>query len=67
MRMEKKNKRSGTDPVLALTLLFAVLKATGSLSWPWLWVLNPIWLTLLFFAAALCGILVGGRIVEGKW
>lgn len=67
MRMEKKAKRSGMDPVVMLALIFVVLKAAGLISWPWLWVLSPIWLTFLFFAVILSAILVGGRIVKGKW
>ena len=53
MRMEKKSKRygrSGTDPVVALTWIFVVLKVMGLISWSWLWVLSPMWLTFLFFA-----------------
>ena len=67
MRMEKEGKRSGIDPIVALALLFVVLKAMGLISWSWLWVLSPIWLTLLFFAVIFSAILVGGRIVKGKW
>ena len=65
--MEKKSRRSGTDPVVALTLIFVVLKVMGLISWSWLWVLSPIWLTFLFFAAIFSVILVGGRIAKGKW
>ena len=68
MRMEKKAKRShGMDPVVALALIFVVLKATGLISWSWLWVLSPIWLTFLFFAVVFSAILVGGRIIKGNW
>lgn len=70
MGTEKKSKRygrSGKDPIVVLTLIFVVLKATGLISWPWLWVLSPIWLTLLFFAVAFSAILVGGRVAKGKW
>ncbi len=67
MRTEKKSHRSGTDPIVAFVLIFAVLKVTGLISWSWLWVLSPIWITLLFFAAIFSAILVGGRIVKGKW
>ena len=31
--MEKKSRRSGTDPVVALTLIFVVLKVMGLISW----------------------------------
>lgn len=67
MRTEKKSHRSGMDPIVALVLIFAVLKVTGLISWSWLWVLSPIWITLLIFAAIFSSILVGGRIVKGKW
>ena len=55
------------DEIFALTLIFVVLKVMGLISWSWLWVLSPIWLTFLFFAAIFSVILVGGRIAKGKW
>ena len=67
MRTEKSSHRSRMDPIVALVLIFAVLKITGLISWSWLWVLSPIWIILLIFAAIFSFILVGGRIVKGKW
>ena len=67
MRTEKSSHRSRMDPIVALVLIFAVLKVTGLISWSWLWVLSPIWIILLIFAAIFSFILVGGRIVKGKW
>lgn len=32
-----------------LTLLFVALKLTGQINWPWLWVLSPIWISILLF------------------
>lgn len=29
-----------------LTLLFVVLKLTGTVAWSWLWVLSPMWIGL---------------------
>ena len=51
MHTEKKSHRFRMDPIVALVLIFAVLKVTGLISWSWLWVFSPIWITLLFFAA----------------
>ena len=70
--MEKKEmyKRSGSSGmgfVSTLTLIFIVLKLTGALSWPWLWVLGPLWMPVLLFAAAFVCILIGGRIKKGAW
>lgn len=30
-----------------LTIAFIVLKLTGVISWSWLWVLSPIWISTL--------------------
>jgi len=30
-----------------LTVLFIGLKLTGFISWPWIWVLSPIWINFL--------------------
>lgn len=67
MRTEKKPNRPGRDPIVVFTLVLIVLKAAGWISWSWLWVLSPIWLTFLFFAAVFSAILVGGRVMKGKW
>ncbi len=67
MHTEKRNKRSGRDPIIALTMILVLLKITGLISWSWLWVLSPIWLTFLFFAAVFSVILLGGRLAKGKW
>ena len=32
-----------------LTVLFIGLKLTGFISWSWLWVVSPIWLSLAFW------------------
>lgn len=63
----ERSKRSGLDPIITLVLILAVLKVTGYISWSWLWVFSPIWLTCLFFTVVFSAILIGGRIVKGKW
>lgn len=30
-----------------LAIIFSILKLTDVISWPWLWVLSPIWITFL--------------------
>ena len=67
VRMEKKARRHGADPVVALTWILAALKVTGMISWSWLWVLSPMWLTLLFFAVVFSVIFVAGKRAKGKW
>jgi hypothetical protein len=37
-----------------LTILFIALKLTGYITWSWLWVLSPIWITTLIIIAIIC-------------
>jgi hypothetical protein len=30
-----------------LTIVFIVLKLCGVITWPWIWVLSPIWISIL--------------------
>lgn len=39
----------------ALTITFIVLKLTGVIHWPWLWVLAPIWIAAIFAAMFITG------------
>lgn len=36
-----------------LTVAFIVLKLTGVISWKWLWVLSPLWISACVFVVAL--------------
>lgn len=66
-RKSQKTRKHGMGFISTLTLIFIVLKLTGHISWPWLWVLSPIWISFTLMAMAFAAILVGGRIVKGKW
>lgn len=33
----------------ALTIAFIILKLLGKINWSWIWVLSPIWITLLLY------------------
>ena len=48
----------------ALTVLFVGLKLTHVISWPWLWVLSPIWISALIGIAILTIFLIAA-IVAG--
>jgi hypothetical protein len=30
-----------------LTIVFIALRLTGYINWPWIWVLSPLWISLL--------------------
>jgi hypothetical protein len=42
-----------------LTVLFIGLKLTGYISWPWLWVLAPVWIPLIIVVLILVTALIG--------
>lgn len=42
----------------ALTIVFVVLKLLGKITWTWVWVLSPIWITMI-----LAGILIISAII----
>jgi hypothetical protein len=46
-----KKYRSADNPFYGvafwLTFIFAVLKLAGQVSWSWLWVFSPVWLSAL--------------------
>ena len=45
-----------------LTILFIALKLTGYVSWSWLWVLSPMWISLLV-ALAIVAVVIGVMIL----
>jgi hypothetical protein len=41
---------SGLSFTALLALLFIGLKLTGYITWPWIWVLSPIWIPVIIVA-----------------
>ena len=66
--MKDKNVRnSGMGFISVLTLIFVVLKLTNNISWSWIWLLSPIWISIILMILIFGIILVAGRIKKGKW
>ena len=66
--MKNKNVRnSGKGFISVLTLIFILLKLTNNISWSWIWVLSPIWITAVLLIIIFAVIMIGGRIKKGKW
>ena len=40
------SRSGGIGFVGLLTTLFIALKLLGKITWPWLWVLSPIWISI---------------------
>ena len=59
MNEKKEIKTVGLGFFEALTLLFIALKLTGVVTWSWLMVLSPLWLTfVVLFAIAVIIVLL---------
>lgn len=49
-----------------LTILFVGLKLTGHITWPWVWVLSPLWISALIGLTILAIVLIVA-IAAGIW
>jgi hypothetical protein len=49
-----------------LTVLFIGLKLTGHITWPWVWVLSPLWISALIGLTIIAIILIVG-VASGIW
>ena len=67
MDNKRKKRRKGMGLCGSLTTLFIILKLTKVISWSWIWVFSPIWITLILGVLIFGSILVVGRIKKGKW
>lgn len=55
---------AGVSVVGVVTIVFVILKLVGVISWKWVWVFSPIWLSVAFAVAA--GIVVAlGYLIVG--
>ena len=64
---KKRMKKAKLSFAGVLTGLFVLLKFSGVINWPWIWVLSPLWITAAIFAVVFGVILIGGRLKKGTW
>lgn len=60
--MEKESAGIGFSGLL--TIVFIVLKLVGVISWSWLWVLSPIWISTILAIVLIVVSVVLGWIAE---
>ncbi len=48
-----------------LLIAFIVLKLCGIITWPWIWVLAPLWLGLALFLGVMLFVALGAFLVLG--
>ena len=59
---ENTNKSGGISFVGVLTIVFIVLKLLGKITWKWIWVFSPFWIT-----AALVIIAIILELITDRW
>ena len=59
-------RSSGIGFTGLLTIVFIVLKLCGVISWSWLWVLSPIWISWILFLIALVIVVIAVLITKLK-
>ena len=62
MGNNKEVKTVGLGFAEALTILFIALKLTKQISWSWVWVLSPVWIS-----ASVLAVLGTAIILIGRW
>jgi hypothetical protein len=45
--VDKLPRSNGLNLGTVLLIIFIVLKLTGAIAWSWLWVLSPLWISVL--------------------
>ena len=66
MKKKETAGKGGMGFIGVLTLIFIVLKLTNNISWPWLWVLSPIWICALLLLALFGAIFVAAKLKKWK-
>lgn len=56
--MSKSNNSSGIGFIGLLTIVFIVLKLTGFIAWSWVWVLSPLWISLIIVLSIIAVLLI---------
>lgn len=51
--MSSSSSSSGVGFSGLLTVVFIALKLTGNITWPWVWVLSPLWISFILGIAFL--------------
>ena len=68
---ESKEATGGIGFVGLLTITFITLKLLGKITWSWVWVLSPIWISASIYVAviiiALIATVISGRRRQKRW
>ena len=59
VQWRKESAAGGAFQIAVITLI--VLKLTGVITWPWWWVLSPIWISGILLVLGICTLAIGLR------
>ena len=59
---ENKGTSGGIGFVGLLTIVFITLKLLGKITWSWVWVLSPIWISLIIYVVIIIIALIAAAI-----
>lgn len=64
--MTTSSSRGGIGFAGLLTIVFIVLKLTGVIAWSWLWVLAPLWISVLLVIALFVVVIAIGAWADSR-
>ena len=64
MGMNHNTSSGGIGFAGILTITFIVLKLTNVISWSWVWVLSPLWISLILCLIFVCGLAISVRVTS---
>lgn len=68
---ESKGATGGIGFVGLLTIVFITLKLLGKITWSWVWVLSPIWISASIYVAiiiiALIAAVISSHRIQKRW
>lgn len=59
---ESKGASGGIGFVGLLTIVFITLKLLGKITWSWVWVLSPIWISIIIYVVIIIIALIAAAI-----
>lgn len=58
MKQNNTTTKSGIGFVGLLTIAFIVLKLIGVITWSWVWVLSPLWISFIAYVAIVLAVVI---------
>ena len=65
--MNDNSSSGGLGLTGVLTIVFVVLKLVGVIKWKWIWVLAPLWISIILWVLLFVGLLIYAICEEKKY